>query len=114
MELKGHSLIITPLDSHFSEMGRNVLTQHPLGVPAPPSALWTTLEDSRGLQQLSLPEPLAHSRHALCLKRKLAEVTGELSANQRKCLPNQVCDPGKFGPSQLQGLSYQHSINPGR
>lgn len=42
------------------------------------------------------PEPLAHSQHALCLKRKLAEVTGDLSANQHKCLPNQVFDSGKF------------------
>lgn len=64
--------------------------------PPLPQPCGPALEDSRGLQQLPLPEPLAHSQHALCLKRKQAEVTGDLSANQRKCLPNQVCDPGKF------------------
>lgn len=42
------------------------------------------------------PEPLAHSQHALCPKRKLAEATGDLSANQCESLPNQVCNPGKF------------------
>lgn len=124
MELKGHSLIITPLESHLSEMGRNVLTQHPLAVPAPPLAPWTTLEDSHGLQQLSLPEPVAPSQHALCLKRgsllKSLETSAQISANASQIkfaiLGSLVktAPLSKFGPSQLQGLSYHHSINPGR
>lgn len=47
------------------------------------------------------PEPLARSQHALCPKRKLAEATGDLSANQCECLPNQVCNPGKFSENNL-------------
>lgn len=74
------------------------MVSHSTHWPSPPlpQPCRPPLEDSRGLQQLPLPEPLARSQHALCLKRKHVEVTGDLSANQRKCLPSQVCDPGKF------------------
>lgn len=71
-----------------------------------------------------LGEPLAHSHHALCPRRKrAAQPPGDLSTNQRRCLPNQVCDPAKFsknnprcqfGFSQLEGSSRQHSVNPGQ
>lgn len=48
MELKGHNLIIISLDSHFSKMGRNVLTHQPLPqFPSPPWPLWNSC---RGLR----------------------------------------------------------------
>lgn len=65
----------------------------PLPSLGPVEELWRTAMVYNSCQP---PEPMAHSQHALCLKRKLAEAAGDLSANQRKCLPNQVCGPGKF------------------
>lgn len=62
-------------------------------LPQPHGRLWrTAMVYSSCRFQSQWPLPSMHPG----LKRKLAEVTGDLSANQRKCLPNQVCDPGKF------------------
>lgn len=82
MELKGHNLIIISLDSHFSKMERNVLTHHPShGSPHLPGSCGIAREDSDGLQQLSATRATGHSHHALCPRRKLGAVAGDLSAN---------------------------------
>lgn len=96
MQLKGHDLTIIPLDSHFSKMGKCSHTPPPPRLPLLPQPSRTTLEDSMVYNSCQTPEPLAHSQHALCPERKLTEATGDLSANQCECLPNQVCNPGKF------------------
>lgn len=128
MELKGHNLIIISLDSHFSKMERGSHTPLPLPHPVLSPVLHSpdpveSLRTAMVYNSCQPPEPLAHSQHALCPRRKLHAVAGDLGANQYKCLPNQVCGPGKFSKNNpavslashsWRGSSHQHSINPGQ
>lgn len=56
-----------------------------------------------------LGEPPARSHHALCPRRKRGAAAGDLSANQRKCLPNQVCNPAKFSKNNPAVSLASHS-----
>lgn len=64
--------------------------------PRLPGPCGIAAEDCDGLHQLSALRTTGHSHHVLCPRRKLGVVTGDFSANQCKCLLNQVCNPGKF------------------